>query len=250
MSPADDSDVVYIFFHIPKTGGITLRSHFAQHLRHQEDFIHLGPWGRADSKEKGLAQFYARPPAERSRVRVICGHGVTHRTAGYIQGRRPVHITFLRDPAALVVSSYNFAMKLRRDAGQSETSFERWLDDTEHEMMCAWLVRRFMCTDTSGMSEREVFDRAVEVLGRFDFVADTERMDEFMCPILRRVGVPTQMARVNAAGRGRLERLVSLTPELGASLRERFPWELRLYEQMLSADGHGADREASDTVRE
>ena len=37
------SDELFVFVHIPKTGGQTLRNHFIKHLTFHDEFIHLGP---------------------------------------------------------------------------------------------------------------------------------------------------------------------------------------------------------------
>jgi len=45
---------IFIFAHIPKTDGQTLRNCFMRHLQLHREFIHLGPYGEKDAAARGL----------------------------------------------------------------------------------------------------------------------------------------------------------------------------------------------------
>ena len=96
---------LYVFFHIPKTGGTTLRDHFNLCLRPHDEFIHLGPEGIADATRLGLPPFDIRGDHERRRAFVILGHHVNCRTQNSVPGKQPRNIVFLRDPAEETVFS-------------------------------------------------------------------------------------------------------------------------------------------------
>jgi hypothetical protein len=48
---------VYVFWHVPKIGGQTLRDHFADQLGLNRGFVHLGRYGDEDREAKGLPPF-------------------------------------------------------------------------------------------------------------------------------------------------------------------------------------------------
>lgn len=132
MSLSGAVAMVLVIPHIPKTGGQTLRSHFHEHLVHDEDFIHAGPWGDNVSSDAGMTPWIDRPGAVVRAPRVVMGHGVTqHSIQTKLIGHEIVYATCLRDPADRWVSGYNF---LRGTGGISEeVSFLQYVKDSKND---------------------------------------------------------------------------------------------------------------------
>jgi hypothetical protein len=80
---------IFIFAHIPKTDGQTLRNCFMRHLQLHREFIHLGPYGEKDAAARGLPPFAKRSADERAQARVILGHHVTCETHRFVPNKTP-----------------------------------------------------------------------------------------------------------------------------------------------------------------
>ena len=73
MNP-DYSQEVFVFFHIPKTGGMSVNHLLKQNLMLGEEFIQLGTTGRQDEVENARLPLAERSEEECSHIRVIAGH--------------------------------------------------------------------------------------------------------------------------------------------------------------------------------
>src|SRR4051812_47822736 len=104
-------DEVFVFVHLPKTGGQTLRGFFEKALIFHEEAIHLGPYGIKKAEALGLLPFERRSAEDRHKAKIILGHNVTAETAALVPGKTPRWILFLRDPAEMLASHYNFHME-------------------------------------------------------------------------------------------------------------------------------------------
>ena len=73
---SSDDKNLFLFVHVAKTGGTTVRKFFAQALTPHKTFIHLGEPTYTQEKAAGLHPFAERPEEERAGAKVICGHDV------------------------------------------------------------------------------------------------------------------------------------------------------------------------------
>ncbi len=109
---------VWLIYHVPKTGGQTLRYHLRQELG-SEGHAHLGRF------EPHLPLFttddLAGPAADD--VRVVTGHPVSRATGRLFPEARILDVLVLRDPLARVVSHWMFQTELRRRKGRPPRSF-------------------------------------------------------------------------------------------------------------------------------
>jgi hypothetical protein len=218
---------LFVFVHIPKTGGQTLRNHFITHLVFHEEFIHLGPYGMADAQQRGLLPFEERPLVQRQRARVLLGHYVTHQSHTLVEGKTPLHVTFLREPAEMLVSYYNFEMEQRRKNGQPIDPFEQWYAG-KRNMMTSWLHTHFMGRNWSEVTD-SVLNEVLETLDRFWFVGVTEHMTDDAPWLLERIGTVTRIEPANVAG-VHYPRTLSLSPDLREWLNADNLFDVQLHE--------------------
>jgi hypothetical protein len=236
------NDELFVFVHIPKTGGQTLRNHFIKHLVFHEEFIHLGPYGIADAQRRGLAPFEARPAEQRQRARVLLGHYVNHQSHTLVEGKTPLHITFLREPAELLVSYYNFQMEQHRKNAQPIEPFEEWYQGKPN-VTTNWLYTEFMGRSWAPVDDSVLKD-VLETLDRFWFVGLTEHITDDAPWLLERMGLPTDIERANVAG-VHYPRTLSLTPELRERLNAESPFDVQLHEYGRARRSRGRPQAAS-----
>ena len=184
-----DDDFLYVFMHLPKTGGTTVNAHLARTLGFDDRFAHLGPWGNSARAETGMPQPDEWPTKKRQRLRVISGHRVHATTHWLVEGREARYFTFLRDPPGLAVSQYN------QDASRLEEppGFWEWYRDRSPNPQYRWCLHRL-----GGAS----YDETITALGGFWFVGVTEQLDQDLPHIFDAIGVPTEWVNRRVAGGG------------------------------------------------
>ncbi len=234
---------LYLFLHIPKTGGTTINWHLRQNLKYDEENIHFAGAGDEYRRVHDRKPFGERSALERSRARVLCGHWVRYGDHELVPDADPRYFTILRDPADRIVSTYNFQMSSRSDATQP---FESWYGDWPRNKTFRWLRRRLGCDSVS-----EILDR----LRSFWFVGVTEHLDEDLPKLFGTLGLPQQWTHMRltadmdspasashkthpfteAAGEtiSRISRHLQITPELREQIYHDHPRDLRLYQFAL-----------------
>lgn len=168
---------VYVFMHVPRTGGTTINGHLRRHLVFDQEVVHLGGIGDGYRRDHHLPPFETRSDAERAQARVLAGHRVRFGDHRLVPGRTPRYITILRDPADRIVSVYNYRMAV----GDVEYQpFEDWYPDFPNNHMLKWLKRSL---DVS------TFDAVLQTLRSFWFVGATEFLDQDLPHVFRTIGV-------------------------------------------------------------
>ena len=123
-----DQPLVFLF-HIPKTGGTSLREALSKEFGLNEGFIHLGPYGDRVRCEQNLKPLEEYTPDELDRIRVLSGHYLSTRFEKYFPGRDIRRIVLLREPATRILSQYNHAMRKRSRLGLKAIDFHAWYED-------------------------------------------------------------------------------------------------------------------------
>ena len=237
---------VFVIFHVPKTGGISINHLLNEKLTRGVDFIDLGQAGEEDDALHGRLPIEKRSRGDRAKVRVVSGHEVFMRTERLFPDRIPRRITFLRKPAGRIVSAFNYETS---DAApftrwDETTPFETWYRYQERDVMTKFLAKRVIGSRLSvawAQGQRFaryplhrgagswVFERVQAALREFWFVGCTESLSNDMPKIARRMGIEGGVDKRNATGRNFARRL-ELTPELEARLAEDNRFDTQLYQ--------------------
>ena len=241
-----DSREVFVFYHVPKTGGISINHLLNEKLIRGVDFIDLGLAGQEDDAEHGRLPIEKRSREERSKVRVISGHEVFMRTEQLFPDRTPRRITFLRKPASRIVSAFNYETSHAAPFTRWDETvpFETWYRHQERDVMTKFLAKRVI-RNRLGVAFAQgqrfaryplhlgsgtwVFEQVQQALSQFWFVGCTESLSSDMPKIARRIGIEGGVDKRNATGRN-FSRRLDLTPELEARLAEDNRFDTELYE--------------------
>ncbi len=238
---------IFIFAHIPKTGGQTLRNCFMRHLQLHRELIHLGPFGEKDAAARGLLPFPDRSEEERSHARVILGHHVTCETHRLVSHKTPRYITFLRDPADLLVSYYNYAQG-HRPADRPPVFFEQWLTNKRkprENFMTRWLLESFLQNGPATRLNASALRKVNDALENFWFVGLTEQIDRDAPRLLERINVPNDLQRTNVGGVD-YKKIVTLDDSLRRELYERSPFDVELYRYWKTKTAENAAASSSN----
>jgi len=120
---------LYIFLHLPKTGGTTLSHHLEQNLKKEEIL--------STSQLR-----YNLIPLEikKDKIKAILGHATYYGIHNLFPNRVPRYIVFLRDPAERFVSSYNFEMRTKKG---ENIPFVKWYESQLKNEMVYFLDMKF-----------------------------------------------------------------------------------------------------------
>jgi hypothetical protein len=244
------TDEVFIFVHLPKTGGQTLRGFFEKALVFHREAIHLGPYGIKQAETLGLLPFEQRSPEERRQARVILGHNVTVDTAALVPGKIPRLISFLRDPAEMLMSHYNFHMEFNfRQQNKPAIPFDEWYTEKfRGNVMTGWLYREFLRGDRCRAVTAEVLREVQQALESFWFVGCTEFMDRDLPTLLNRMGIAGTPERANVSGVHH-KKLMELDDSLRQRLYRDNPFDRELYQHWYDRLDQNLRRIGNETSR-
>lgn len=230
---------LWIFLHIPKTGGTTFHGHCYHHLKWDEEFVHFGPWGDNYRKLKNRKKFEDREMQDRQKAIVLSGHKTYYGLHEFVPERDARYVTFLRDPAARCVSFYNF-----QASNKNEMSFEEWYSEW-YSVKHANQMMKFLHACCSPEDKTLPPLKAVKsLLDKCFHVGLTETIDEDLAMLFTRIGIPTTWSnyRVNGYDKESLEGLnhpgqarkitkfVKLNDEITRRVYEDNPLDVELYE--------------------
>jgi hypothetical protein len=121
---------------------------------------------------------------------VIAGHWARYGVHELVPDREPRYFTVLREPAARIVSAYNFQMQQRND----DQDFWRWYDDYPRNVEFKALRKAFGLPN--GTPYREVADRLETLLW---FVGVTEHLDDDLPALFAALGAPGEWVNQRVA---------------------------------------------------
>jgi hypothetical protein len=196
-APDRDKEPVYIFVHVPKTGGTTFHSSYLPAAFTEDQRFVVN--GTRDHNARDIERVIRLPEPAKRRLRIIAGHN-TFGLARYFD--RAEYMTVLRSPVSLTLSAY---MHARYHVPESEGAQYmrqrcRTLEDFVQNPPPAHLfgfgvtnhdnqVRSLSGCD---LGRDEILpERALQsILDKIAFVGITERLDLFLFSLHIRAGFP------------------------------------------------------------
>lgn len=188
---------LYIFLHVPKCAGTTLRDNIINNLKEEEYLLIYYERGDESPKrmlrsDKEIEDFFKNSSEEeKDKIKFIIGHKVFYGIHKFFPNKEARYITFFREPSDRTISSYNFLVteynkKMLKDFRVKEKieqrffingkipSFEEWLDKSYgsiNETMSQFLVRE-------KYSNSEDMNEIKKALDKFWFIGTTETFNE------------------------------------------------------------------------
>lgn len=196
----DAARPLWIFLHVPKCGGTTLKAHLERHFAMDEQLVEFSHWGRSYRRTHGRPEFADRPAEERARAEILSGHQTWYGIHQLVPGaREPRYFTVLRDPAERCVSLYNF----RWSRGHAPDDFDRWYEGHYLAEQRDYMVRFFAETLFGAGLPADPAQRlamARQMLTRCWFVTTTDRWNEGLDYLCGAMGIPADWQHQRAAG--------------------------------------------------
>lgn len=195
---------VYIFTHIPKTGGTTLRVHFQNHLKDQLEFIHLANKGHKWANEKGLKEYSERTLLEREQAKVILGHQVNFETKQLVPNLNPIEIVFFRDPVQWEISRFNQYVNRQVNEGKEVISFQQWMESIEKtHSQFEWFLSNYLklranVRELSPKSKETLLFYALQNFNHVYFLEDFKQKTN---EIFQKLCIPQNPPRENIVGK-------------------------------------------------
>lgn len=215
-----------VFVHAWKAGGST----FYSILR---DVHRLSALYKLSRDAEQLNAYNELDRSRRSSIRVIYGH-LDYGVAG-LEAHTAQYITFVREPAARVVSLYYYIRREPNDALHDlakRTSLAEFIKVSGFTELDNGMVRRFSGvgdTVAFGACTRAMLEVAKRNLSQFAFVGLTERFDEGYALLCRRFGWPVRYYPGEKINRSR-PGLGTIPPAAVDLIRRHNALDLELYQ--------------------
>ena len=214
------NDPIWFFYHLPKTGGQTIRDHLGAGLG-LDRYLHLGRWNRDEPYT--FDDVAAMSAEQRAGLHAVGGHPLNFEFDALFPDRLKKEIIVLREPAARIVSHYNFTSTMRERRGEPPLDLEAFITEHANFQTRAILTRFGLRHPMKPLSD------ALHRLTRCAFVGRTVDLDDTLPILFEAIGMsPEVKGRSNVTGET-INRYVELTPALAARLRAESPLDVMLY---------------------
>jgi hypothetical protein len=228
----NDNRVVFLFPHILKCAGISVRNFLIDALPPEQAALiysqkECAPW---------LKPLERVPQGQRDALRILYGHRLPRSAIEGFADRKVLEIGLLREPTSWYVSMYNFLQTTPKVHGVEGWSFEKWYGSVKRNRISRFYLKhyyRMSSTKLRFMSERNRFDFMSEHFDNFWFVGDYRNCDHVVARIAAELRVPFErLTHIHAAAEN------SLRPQdLSESLRTRIREENALDQALYDAWG-------------
>ncbi len=244
------SPLLYIFLHLPRTAGTTLRLHLEGSLRWREILLLYQSRDPDLTLPVGVERRIRRLTADRRQaVKVLFGHKCYYGMHELFPGREPRYVTFLRHPFEQFVSRYNYGLTTLRSLGRFHRRFVPGFRATGGVVSLTGALRanpdlenytfRFLFTHLFPHERRrgEVnaanLDRVLDALASFYFLGLTERPEDQLFLYhelgIRRFFPPQNVSRKHA-------RLDRLEPATRSAIERGHTYDQAIYDYAVRAN--------------
>jgi hypothetical protein len=190
-----------VTLHVPKCAGSTVEAHLAHHLG-PAGFWSAPKRSRRIPLELMGRKYSADPPQPVSRVRAVSGHFIGRSVEALFPGRAVHRSVLLRDPAALILSWYNFRVMRYRSEGLGGYPFALHLAALPPDPVAHFLLERW-CElpwwQLAAMPAAGKVARLDAMLAGFDRVGNIADCDALIADLSARLKIPAEAARENTA---------------------------------------------------
>jgi len=198
-----ENNKIYIFAHISKTGGTTLRHHFIKYMKEHFDFVHLAKKGNKAAVAAGLLAFEERSTSEMENIKVIIGHKVNMDTGLYFKNKTINKIVTFRNPETWLPSRYNQRMNRRVAQGKRVISLGNWLETPEPFFsQFNWLIAQYYKFGASHkkLSSNQIYDLIMNNISEFSKIFFLETLDDQIIQVCNELSIPHTLERKNITG--------------------------------------------------
>ncbi len=209
----------WIVYHIPKTGGTSL----SQHLRGEMQDRFLSVSLREQPGSVTPQQVRALPKRVLEEVEVFQGHGVGRYLHDLLPDTQFAELVVLREPAARLVSHFNFRNESPNTPDTNKLSLEGFLLQNQSNFMLKFMAYRLGYPINFRALDRVLHD----LIGMYTLTLD--EVDTAIVELSRILGVTPYAPRRNVSGVDFPVRLEP-QPQLLWELRELNPLDVILFE--------------------
>lgn len=222
---------LYFVYHIPKTGGQTIRKHLQTHLETSGNLLFLGKGAR--DRPLTREDIERLMPSELEGISVVCGHPLERSMSDLWPDRPLREVMFAREPAERTVSRFNFDSAMRAKRNMPMQDFAEFFDSQQSNPMLAFAANRL------GVARgRDRLSEVIAALSSFWMVGTTQTIDLLSPKLFAALGIAdTKPRRANISGAD-FPKVLSLTSEITDLVHQRDTGDLALFEackQMESA---------------
>lgn len=209
--------------HIAKTAGSTVAGHARSHLG-EPAFHHYCRFTRTRRFWAGLPQYEELSEEEKSRIRMLFGHGVRFHVVN-LQDRIPEFFTTIRHPVSYFHSRYTHERR-HHERRMAPLRFETFLKEEKPNQFSCFLVERF--AELAEFGDEISYRNAVSILRNFKYLFATDRIDSQSPVLWNALGVSTGMERKRVAGQ------MEPVPLSDAEILAMNPVDLQLYDEVAA----------------
>jgi hypothetical protein len=232
MTAGDDLFLAGV--HFAKTAGSTVAEHARSHLG-EPAFHYYCRFTRTRRFWAGLPQYEELPEHEKSRIRLIFGHGVRFKVVT-LQDRIPEFFTTIRHPVPYFHSRFTHE-SLHHERRATRLPFEAFVKKEKHNQFSWFLVASF--GELAEFGDEISYRNSVSILRNFKYVFATEQIDAQSPALWNALGVASGMERKRVA------KEMEHVPLSDEEILAMNPVDLQLYEEIAAVragdvDGNGA----------
>lgn len=205
---------LYVYFHIPRTGGTALNWHIGhqfdleddRYLKHYNFVANFSEWQYDVNKRPKLQN---RNPEQQKKLKIITGHSTFEGIQYYLYHNRPNinYMACVRDPIERLLSSFNYrqqctqlmqqdatfstqmpvmsnnAVLYKKTAKDYNSLYEYYQDSIyEHNLQCKWLVKSFFIFDTDQhdwVTHKNYYHNTNTTIPQPDIIPDWFNWDDY-----------------------------------------------------------------------
>lgn len=181
-------DPVYMFLHIPRTGGTSFEKSINKwNSRDNDDYLkhyhYVQSWSEIKYDESLIPKLNCRTTEQQKQIKVMSGHSIFCNSHRWLKVRRtPRLIANIRNPIERLLSSFNmrhttaimcqdrlafsgttphlgeWAMRQEKIAADYDTLFEFYQDAVfEQNLQCKWLIKSFVKYDGESWGRHPIY---------------------------------------------------------------------------------------------